>query len=211
VLTDRQREHLGLIATRLDVPGRTILCEAGACAAFVFLVERGMIKTFKDLPNGKRKINAFLVAGDIGGMAENGIYVSTAQAVIRSVVHRVPIEQLATMLQGDAAMEFNFLRKLTNELREIQRQMLILARRDAVGRVAMFLDMLARDVWHTLPGAPIPIPMSRSDIADFVGISLEAVSRACATLAREGIVAFDGRCQVRILNRRRFARLIADA
>jgi CRP-like cAMP-binding protein len=209
-LTDRQREHLGLIAARLDVPARTILSETGASASAVFLVEHGMLKTYQDLPSGRRKINAFLVAGDIAGLAENGRYVSTLQSVTRCIVHRVPIDQLTVMLQGDAAMELEFLRKITHELREAQRQSIILTRRDAAGRIAMFFDTLARDVWHTRQGAPIPTPMSRSDIADFVCLSLEAVSRACRQLDEQGIVAFDGRRQVRIRNLRKFADLAAQ-
>jgi CRP-like cAMP-binding protein len=209
-LTDRQREHLGLIAARLDVPTRTILYEAGANAGSVFLVENGMLKTFVALPSGRRKVNAFLVRGDIAGLAENGVYVSTLQAITRSVVHRVPLDQLMVMLQGDAAMELEFLRKITHELREAQRQSLIVGRRDATGRIAMFFDSLARDVWHTPPGAPIPTPMSRSDIADYVCLSLEAVSRACRQLDEQGILAFDGRRQVRIRNLRKFAELAAQ-
>jgi CRP-like cAMP-binding protein len=209
-LTDRQREHLGLIAARLDVPPRTVLCETGASAQAVFLVERGMLKTYQDLPSGRRKVNAFLVGGDIAGLAENGCYVSTLQAVTRSSVHRVPIDDLAVMLQGDAAMELEFLRKITHELREAHRQTIILTRRDAIGRVAMFFDTLARDVWHTPQSAPIPTPMSRSDIAGFVCLSLEAVSRACRQLDEQGIVAFDGRRQVRIRNLRKFADLTAQ-
>jgi CRP-like cAMP-binding protein len=209
-LTDRQREHLGLIATRLDVPRRTTLYETGSSTIGVFMTEHGMLKTYQDLPSGRRKINAFLVGGDIAGLAENGRYVSTLQSVTRSVLYRVPMDQLTVMLQGDAAMELEFLRKVTHELREAQRQSIILTRRDAVGRIAMFFDMLMRDVWHTRPGAPIPTPMSRSDIADFVCLSLEAVSRACRQLDEQGIVAFDGRRQVRIRNLRKFAELTAQ-
>jgi CRP-like cAMP-binding protein len=209
-LSDRQREHLGLIAARLDVTARTVLYETGANAGAVFLVEHGMLKTFVDLPSGRRKVNAFLVSGDIAGLAENGRYVSTLQAVTRTVMFRVPLDQLMVMLKGDAAMELEFLRKITHELREAHRQSIIIGRRDAAGRVAMFFDMLVRDVWHTQPGAPIPTPMSRSDIADFVCLSLEAVSRACRQLDEQGIVAFDGRRQVRIRNLRKFADLIAE-
>jgi CRP/FNR family transcriptional regulator len=206
-LTDRQREHLGLIASRLDLPARTILYETGGPAFAVFLIEQGMLKTYQDLPSGRRKINAFLVGGDIAGLAEDGRYVSTFQSVTRSIVYRVPLDQFTVMLQGDAAMELEFLRKLTHELREAQRQSIILARRDATGRIAMFFEMLARDVWQKRPGAPIPTPMSRSDIADFVCLSLEAVCRACRELDEEGLLAFDGRRQVRIRNLRKFAEL----
>jgi CRP/FNR family transcriptional regulator len=75
----------------------------------------------------------------------------------------------------------------------------------------MFFSMLE----HERPGhedkSLIVVPMSRSDIANFLGLSLETVSRATARLTRQGIIAVPHRHAVRVLDRARFEQLVASA
>jgi CRP-like cAMP-binding protein len=124
--------------------------------------------------------------------------------------YRIPLHELNTVLQRDANLQYQFLCKVTHELREAQHRMIVMGRRDAAGRLAMFLAMLRRQLTSTSPRDLIPLPMSRSDIAGFLGLSLEAVSRATAQLTRQGIVAFAGRQSARVLDLARFERLAAE-
>ena len=81
--------------------------------------------------------------------------------------------------------------------------------RDAVGRVAMLLALLFKQ--HGLTRKrDLQIPMTRSDMANYLGLSLEAVVRASRRLEQQGIVEFAGRHQVRILDRKRFEALAAN-
>jgi CRP/FNR family transcriptional regulator len=98
---------------------------------------------------------------------------------------------------------------VTDELRSSFRKQILVGRRDAIGRVTMFLRMLEQQTSHEGDASKIDIPMSRSDMANYLGLSLEAVSRACRALEQKGIVDFIGRHSARIVNRPRFDKLTA--
>jgi len=135
---------------------------------------------------------------------ENGRYVNSVQTVIPTTCFKIPVSALTEMFVRDGELELQFLFKMTHELREAQRQQIILTHRDARIRVAMFLRMLQRrhdDSSH------IELAMSRLDIARFLGLSSEAISRATARLSREGIVAFPSLRVAQIINRSEFDRL----
>lgn len=152
---------------------------------------------------------AFLSRDDVFGLAEAGHYVHTAQAVTAVKVHRISVEALTGILRRDPELEFQFLCKVTHDLRAIFRMMIVMSRRDAVGRVAMFLRMLQRPGPSARSASHIDIPMSRSDTANYLGLTLETVCRACRTLERSGIVVFEGRHAARIVDRSRFERLVS--
>ena len=82
-------------------------------------------------------------------------------------------------------------------------------RRDAVGRFAMFIAMMANPAPVSTDGQEVPLPMARSDIADFLGLSLESVSRSASELERTGLVKFENRHLARILDGARMAKLVA--
>jgi CRP-like cAMP-binding protein len=203
LLSHPQRLQLGGIATRLRLPARKVLYREESMAEWIFIVAHGVAKSFRHLPSGKRRIMSFLFADDVFGLAECGRYVNTVQTVTPVVLYRIRLDLLLEMLRRDSTLEMQFLSKIAHELRESQRRTMILARRDAVGRLAMFLRMLEQRE-HRNGASPIEIPMNRSDTANFLGLSLEAVIRACRRLEHSGLVAFEGRHAARILNRRRF-------
>lgn len=208
LLSERQQAQLAAIATRVRLKSRAILYREGAPANWVFIVSDGVMKSYRDLPSGRRRVMAFLFNDDIFGLAERGAYVNTAQAVTPVTVYRMHLEPLADILQNDAALQYQVLCKITHALRESQRQTIAIARRHAVSRLVMFLHMLEE---HT--GAPrtdkarIDIPMSRSDAASFLGLTLETVSRASRALEKHGIVSFSGAHTARVLDREQFRKL----
>ena len=209
LLTRRQQMQLAGIATRLRLPARMVLYREESHAEWIFIVAEGVMKSFRDLPSGKRRVMAFLFAQDIFGLAESNRYVNTTQSVTPVTLYRLEMSTLTAMLRRDSELEFQFLCKVTHELRESLRQTLMVGRRDAVGRLAMFLRMLEQKLRPRGSGSVIDVPMSRSDIANYLGLSLEAVSRASRTLERTGIVAFEGLHKARVLNRTRFEKLAA--
>jgi CRP-like cAMP-binding protein len=210
LLTDAQREQLTHLATRLRLPARMTLFEAESPARWLFLNSQGAVKSFRDLPSGKRRIATFLFPGDIFGLAENGRYVNSTQAITPVTLYRFPLDTLTEVLRRDPELQLAFLCKVTHELREAQRRAMAISRRDAAGRLAMFLTML-RDHLGGRDADPscVPLVMSRSDIADFLALSLEALSRASADLERRGFVKFESRHLVRIVDRRRLEKLVA--
>lgn len=208
VLTDRQRATLLAIAARLTLPPRMTLYTEGTPARWVFVAAEGVVKTLRELPSGKRRILGFLFPRDLFGLAERGRYVNTARTITRVVLFRLPLDTLRSTLERDSALNLRVLCKVTDALRRSQRQAIMVGRRDAPGRLAMFLlhirDHAAADAAHP---DHVALPMSRSDIADFLGLSAEAVSRATRALERQRLVEFDGRHLVRIVNPSRLAKL----
>lgn len=210
LLTARQRRQLAAIATTVRLPARRTLFRENAPAHALFACAEGVVKSFRELPSGKRRIAAFLFPGDLCGLAENGRYVNTARTVTPAVFHRIRLDDLTSVLKADAELQLHVLCKVTHELRKSQRHAILLGRREALGRVAMFLVTLEERTARGVRLPLIPMPMSRTDIADYLALSLEAVSRATADLARRGIVAFPDRHAVKILDRDRLTRLAAS-
>jgi len=207
LLTLAQRRRIAAIATTLPMPPRASIFRAGSAAEHVFINGGGVVKTVHELANGRRQINAFWFPRDIFGLAENGRYVYSTFAVTPVTLYRVPVDALRQELLADAHLGLQVLTKITYELRESQRQKLLLIRKDAIGRVAMFLKILERQAGAK--SDTIAVPMSRSDIANFLGLTLEAVSRATRKLHTMGVVTLPDRHVARILDRARFEQLVA--
>jgi CRP/FNR family transcriptional regulator, anaerobic regulatory protein len=207
LLSRDQQSQLAGIATEVHLPPRRIVYREDSCGHCVFIVAQGTLKAFRDLPSGKRRVMAFLFRDDLFGLAEGGHYLHTAQSISAVTLYRIPIDALTRMLRSDPDLEFQFLCKVAHELRASFRQTIIVGRRDAIGRVAMFLHFL-RPAANGGPRSEIEIPMSRSDAANYLGLTLEAVCRANRTLERMGIVAFIGRNAARILDPSRFHKLV---
>jgi CRP-like cAMP-binding protein len=209
LLTPRQQRTLAALATRIHAEPRQILYREGAPAGSIFICGEGALKAFRDLPSGKRRILAFMFADDACGLAENGRYVNTVQTLSKATCYRISIDALVPVLQQDAELQWQFLCKITHELRESQRRALVVGRRSAAGRFAMFLKMLERRIPERAKHT-ISLPMNRSEIADYLGLSLESVSRATRQLAREKIIEFHGVHEVRVLDRPKLERLASN-
>jgi CRP/FNR family transcriptional regulator len=211
LLSDTQRKLLLRHASVREFPARTVIYRAGAPADSVFIIGDGTVKSFRDLPSGRRRIATFLFARDLFGLARAGHYVNTVQTITPARVYQLDVHALTDLFRSDAELELQFLCKTVHVLREAQHHSIIIGRRDAAGRLAMLLRMLEKQ--STAPHGPddVPIPMTRSDIANYLGLSLEAVVRASRQLERQGIVDFVGRHHARIVDRHRFEALASNA
>lgn len=207
LLTESQKQQLLEIATRVRVTPRTVLYREHAPNSWIFMNKAGVLKTFKDLRSGRRWVTAFLYPNDVFGLAKNGLYIRTAQAITSATLYRIETLALIDLLRRDAELQFKFLTKVTHELREAQRQAIVVGRRDAVGRLAMFIQHLEKSCCAHHSPREVELPMSRSDIGSYLGLSLESVSRAASKLQRRGIVTFPNRHLARIVDRAQFDRL----
>jgi len=208
-LTQRQRQKLASLSTVLRLKPRAIVYRAGDPADAVFINGAGVVTSFKEMRSGKRRVAGFRFAADVFGLAEGGVYVNTARAITAVTVYRVPLDALATMLRQDAELQFQFLCKVVHEVREQQRKSIIVARRDAAGRIAMFIDMLRqRRAAGGRTEDVVELPMTRADIGDYLNLTPETVSRACRRLSATGLVQFSPGI-VRIVDRPGFNKLVA--
>ena len=208
LLTARQRRTLASAAIQSHLAPRTIVYREGDHADAIYINGGGVVIAYSEMPSGKRRVAGFRQYADVFGLAEDGRYVNTARAVTAVTLYRIATETIAEIFRQDAELQFHFLCKTVDELRRSQRKSIIVARRDAAGRVAMFIDLLRQTTGLVASDESIEIPMSRSDIADFLNLTLESVSRTCRQLSDARILVFSGR-RVRVLDRGRFDELIA--
>lgn len=208
LLSAEERTRLATIASIVRFKRGEAIYVDGAPADAVFNIIAGTVKTHKKLPDGVAHITAFLFPGDVFGLSEGGLYESSASAVEPVTAYRLPISALRSRLKQDATLEFHVICKLCHELRTTQRHAFLLAERRALSKVAMFLQMI--ELQQNLRGNgtdDIVLAMSRSDIGDYVGMSLAAVSRAFRTLAARGIIETRQRHHVKIVDRAQFEQL----
>jgi len=210
LLSDAQRQQVRRLAIVHDFLARTIVYRAGSPAESVFIIGEGVVKSYRDLASGRRRIAAFFFARDLFGLAESGQYINTVQAITPVRAYEIHVDALTELFAQDPNIEAQFLWKTVHVLREAQHHNIIIGRRDAAGRLAMLLRLLRRQD-PTRGHRDIPVPMSKSDIANYLGLSLEAVVRATRRLEQQGIVEFVDRHQVRILDHSRFEALAAAA
>jgi CRP-like cAMP-binding protein len=211
-LTAHQEAALAACAEPLALSKGALIYHAGDPLEAIYNLEEGVVKTCAPFPGGGLRVAGFLGAGDLFGLAEDGRYVHSAAAVTAVRLFRFAIRTLVNLLWMDPSLDLTFLLKLCGELREADRHAALLMRKDAIGRLAMFLDELRREPWGkaALRGA-LFLPMSYADIASYAGLTREALSRAFHRMERAGIIAFSGRRRVAIKDERRFARLAAGA
>lgn len=201
-LAPNEMARLQAIITSVTVEsGRSIIHE-GNPAEHLFNVVSGAVKLYKLLSDGRRQITGFLFPGDFLGIALNETYVYSADALTPVRLCRFPRHRLEALLKEVPSLEHALLDEVATELVAAQDQMLLLGRKTARERVASFLLMLAkRAERHRRPANPVALPMSRSDIADYLGLTTETVSRTLTQLRHSKTIEVHGRGEIEILDR----------
>jgi CRP-like cAMP-binding protein len=154
-------------------------------AEFVYKVVSGAVRTYKLLSDGRRQIGAFHLPGDLFGFESSSTHRLTAEAVADTVVlvfKRGTLEHYATRNIEVARQLWNL---TARNLDHAEEHMLLLGRKTAAERVAAFLLEMDQ---RMRPSGAISLPMVRRDIADYLGLTLETVSRTITQLQAEGLV-----------------------
>jgi CRP/FNR family transcriptional regulator len=169
-------------------PGDPLFHEADE-ADYVFNVTAGMMKIYKLLPDGRRQVTGFLFPGDFLGLANQGEYAYSGEAVGPATLCRFPRRKLETLLERFPQLERRLLGMASNELAAAQEQMLLLGRKTAREKIASFLLMLSRRAQRRgQKGNPVNVLMSRTDIGDYLGLTTETVSRTFTQLKSAGTI-----------------------
>ncbi len=155
-------------------------------AGFVYKVIAGAVRDVRILSDGRRQVSAFHLKGDVFGLECGETHTYAAEAVADSeiaLVRRSVIERAAETEAGAA-------RKLwwltSRDLARLQDHMLLLARNTAAERVCAFLLGMARRAGS---GRAVDLPMSRTDIADYLGLTIETVSRTLSRMVRDRVIS----------------------
>ena len=165
-------------------------------ADYIYQVIEGAVRSHKLLSDGRRQISAFHLVGDIFGLENGNFHRFTAEAIVDTTVRFMKRESLERVAKTNSAIIRNMLRMTTDNLQHAENHMLLLGRKTSLERVAAFLLEMDR----RLPAAGVmALPMSRRDIADYLGLTLETVSRALSSLRRKGFLKFLGQTQREIV------------
>jgi len=205
-LTPTELAHLRVITTDVAVEAHQTIFTETDPAHHVFNVTSGAVKLYKLLADGRRQITGFMFPGDFLGVALNDSYAYSAEAITPVTMCRYERARLEALLDEYPSLEKRLLTITANELIAAQDQMLLLGRKSAEERLVTFLLSLAqRAARRGLPAEPVHLPMSRSDIADYLGLTVETVSRTFSRLKREGLIALEGSDRVRFASRENLA------
>ena len=160
-------------------------------ATSVYEVISGVLRLTRVMEDGRRQVIAFGYPGDIVGFPSDGHYHTDCDCLTDAKVVAHKRAELETSA-GDARLHSRLLQAALREISAMQDHFLMLGRKSASERVASFLTTLSKRV-----GTPIgqytqfTLPMGRSDIADFLGLTTETVSRAITRLRKSKIIAVD--------------------
>lgn len=169
-------------------------------ANYVYQVMSGAVRSYKLLSDGRRQIGAFHLAGDIFGLEIGSDHRFTAEAIVDTTVRLMKRRSLELVAENDATVARNLLSMTTSNLRHAEDHMLLLGRKTSLERVAAFL--IEMDKRSTAAGV-LALPMCPRDIADYLGLTLETVSRALSRLHDLDILGFIGNNQRQIVLRDR--------
>jgi CRP/FNR family nitrogen fixation transcriptional regulator len=167
----------------------------------VYQVAMGAVRSCKLLSDGRCQITAFHLAGDIFGFDQSAARPTSAEAVVNTTLRVLKRRSLEQAAATSAAIGYELWCLTANNLKNAENHLLLLGRKTAQERVAAFLvEMDGR-----LQGnGDLPLPMCRRDIGDYLGLTLETVSRVLSALNDEGIICFSGDARHIVLRNRRY-------
>jgi CRP-like cAMP-binding protein len=212
LLTDDERARLAVIASIVRFKKGAVIYREGDHADAVFNIITGIVTPCRKAPDGGEHIAAFLFPDDLFGLSKEGRYTNSTRALTALTAYRLPLSALRSRLSKDAHLEYHVICKLCQELRQAQRHAFLLSQRHAVLKLAMFLQFLEK--LQAAKGGQvleIYLPMSRSDIAEYTGMTLAAVSRAFRRLDTQGVIKVRNRRHVSVVDRRAFEKTAGDA
>lgn len=192
-MDDQELRQLNKITTvvKLDAGG-TVFYE-GDESAYLFNVVRGSLSLSKLLPDGRRQVTGFLFPGDFLGLSVGSFYPYTAESLAPSELCRFERASLTRMLDEFPKLEHQLLRLASNELAQAQDHLMMLGRKTATERIATVLMNLVDRIGKPRNGScGLDLPMTRTDLADYTGLTTETVSRTLSLLKKQGVVVAVG-------------------
>jgi CRP/FNR family transcriptional regulator len=187
-------------------PGDTLVWD-GDPATHAFVVTRGALRLAKTGADGRRQILGFLFPGDIVAFPPGESYKVNLESLSKGEVCRFERSRLETAMQKFPKLDQGYRRTTARALEGAYGLAFTLGRRTAIERVANFLMDLRSGSCPKAPGGALNLPMTRQDIADFLGLTIETVSRAFSRLKLLKVIRLPSNQEVEILDTERLAAL----
>jgi CRP/FNR family transcriptional regulator len=198
------------------VAAKELVFVEGDPITHVFRVETGAIALYRVLLDGRRQIVGFAYPGDLIGLGAQpgalGGHAMNAQAMQPTRLRCVPMAALYRSAAKDPALGLKLYEALAGELAATRNLMLITGQRSATERVASFLLAFSRrSARNGQDPRELELPMTRADIGDFLGLTIETVSRTFTRLRTLGLIELPQSSRVRLVDLKQLERLAAGA
>jgi CRP-like cAMP-binding protein len=180
-------QALHRFGTKIRVPRGETIFNHGDPAEYAYKVVSGAVRLCRHLSDGRRQIAQFLFPGDFFNFMASGEHSFTAEAVSDAVLMSFPQRQLLKLREERASVQERFMTLLSQRVFDAQNHLMVLGRQTATERVASFLVLL----WQRIGDEEddlVDVPMSRLDIADYLGLTIETVCRVLSNMKRKRII-----------------------
>ena len=178
-------------------PGETLIWD-GDPSQYAYVVTHGALRASKASDDGRRQILDFLFAGQFIGIPSDLKYHFSAEALTDAEVCRFDRRKLEDLMARHPAVEKGYRHGTSRQLESAYDHAYALGRRTAMERVAAFLLDLQAASCPRSPSGVLKLPMTRTDIADFLGLTLETVSRAFSRIKTLDVVRLPSPQEVEI-------------
>lgn len=196
-------ETMQLMGALMSYPRNSEIFGENEPADYVYKVASGAVRTYKILSDGRRQVGGFYLPGDIFGLQFADEHVFSAETITDTKVLVVKRSALTTLAAHDAGIGQELFQLTSRELRQMQDRILLLVK-SAQERVASFLlEMAERAGANNV----VELPMSRQDIADYLGLTIETVSRTLTGLETAAAIEVPSSRRIILRNRPALSRL----
>jgi CRP/FNR family transcriptional regulator, anaerobic regulatory protein len=179
------------------LPAEQGLFWEGEAASSVYRITDGVLRIFRHMVDGRRGVTGFLFPGDILGVSFRDRCLYSAEAVTDVRFRRLSRARFQRLVAQTPQLQEELLSEICDELSKIHDQVLMLSRKSAEERVASFLLLIANKTASTdQDNVEIDVPMSRVDISDYLGLTVETVCRAMTKLRQQKYITPAGRRKV---------------
>jgi len=196
---DHDAKPLTDSATRIKVPAGKSICDDGETATYCYKILSGTARTVKFTPDGRRQVHAFLTTGDLIGFEADGQYRFSTEAISDCVLLRYSHKAVTSEIDHNAAAARQILKSMTRSLNLMQERLLMRCKTSAAAQVAWFLLQQA-DQSSSGTRVRVTLPMNRIDIADYLGMATETLSRVLKQFKDDGLIKLESLRSVVILD-----------
>jgi len=166
----------------------------------LYVVETGWVKLYRTLVDGQRQIVGFANTGSVLGLESDVEHSNGCEAITDVVVRSIPLSRITDICLRDARLADQLLRQVGRQLGAAQAQLAAVGTQSAEQKLANFLLTIA-DLCGAAQGGEFDLPMRRGDMAEFLGLRLETVSRKMTDFQRRGWIKMSSLYHCRIVRR----------
>lgn len=189
--------------------GGEYLYRSGDKFTSIYAVRSGSIKTYMVDDEGAEQVTGFYLPGEILGFDGIGTHRHGCNVIAleTSSVCEIPFNRLEELSRQIPVLQHHFFQLMSRQIEDDHKMMMTLSKKNAEGRIATLLQSLSRRYSRrNLSPHAMHLPMSRMDIGNFLGLTIETVSRTFSRLQKNGVLKVDGR-EIRICDHDRLNEL----